>query len=54
MAHSIQLTFQLTGSSALQEWIKRTIRKQLEEIGYCLLENRSLTPYIRQAIERIR
>lgn len=48
LAHSIQLTFQLTGSSALQEWIKKMVRKQLEEIGYSLLENQFMTPYIRQ------
>lgn len=47
---SLILTFQLTGSFALQEWIKKSVRHYLQVKGYYLLEEIQTTPFNRQVI----
>ena len=47
---SIVLTFKLTGSIALQEWIKQSVRNYLQVKGYNLLEEIPITPFNRQLI----
>lgn len=47
---SLILTFQLTGSLALQEWIKKSVRHYLKVKGYYLLEEIQTTPFKRKAI----
>lgn len=46
---SLVLTFQLTGSLALQEWIRKSVRHHLQMKGFYLLEDKT-TPYNRQVI----
>lgn len=47
---SLILTFQLTGSLALQEWIKKSVRHYLQVKGYYLLEEIQTIPFKRQLI----
>lgn len=47
---SLVLTFQLTGSLALQEWIKKSVRHYLQVKGYYLLEDIQTMPFNRQVI----
>lgn len=47
---SLVLTFQLTGSLALQEWIKKSVRHYLQVKGYHLIEDIETTPFKRQLI----
>lgn len=47
---SLVLSFQLTGSLALQEWIKKSVRHYLQVKGYYLLEELQTTPFNRQVI----
>lgn len=47
---SVVLTFQLTGSLTLQEWIKKSVRKNLKVKGYYLIEDIETTPFNRQVI----
>ncbi|OTO08373.1 hypothetical protein A5882_003845 [Enterococcus sp. 4E1_DIV0656] len=47
---SLVLTFQLTGSLALQEWIKKSVRHYLQKKGYYLIEGIQTTPINRQVI----
>ncbi|EOH60900.1 hypothetical protein ACUD7I_16455 [Enterococcus casseliflavus] len=47
---SLVLTFQLTGSLALQEWIKKSVRHYLQVRGYYLQEEIQTTPFNRQVI----
>lgn len=47
---SIVLTFQLTGSLTLQEWIKKSVRHYLQVNGYHLIEDIETTPFNRQVI----
>ncbi|MFP8918571.1 helix-turn-helix domain-containing protein [Enterococcus innesii] len=47
---SLVLTFQLTGSLALQEWIKKSVRHYLQMKGFYLLEDIETTPFKRQLI----
>lgn len=47
---SLVLTFQLTGSLALQEWIKKSVRHYLQVNGYHLIEDIETTPFNRQVI----
>lgn len=44
------LTFQLKGSLALQEWIKKSVRHYLQVKGYYLIEDIETTPFNRQVI----
>ena len=44
------LTFQLKGSLALQEWIKKSVRHYLQVKGYHLIEDIETTPFKRQLI----
>lgn len=44
---SLVLTFQLKGSLALQEWIKRSVRHYLQTKGYYLIEGIQTTPFNR-------
>ncbi|GKS55950.1 hypothetical protein EMLAB_25650 [Enterococcus mundtii] len=46
---SLVLIFQLTGSLALQEWIRKSVRHHLQMKGFYLLEDKT-TPYNRQVI----
>lgn len=45
---SLVLTFQLTGSLALQEWIKKVVRHVLQAKGNYLVEGSKPLPYKRQ------
>lgn len=48
---SLVLTFQLTGSMALQEWIKKSVRHYLLQVkDYYLLEDVQTIPFNRQVI----
>ena len=47
---SLVLTFQLTGSLSLQEWIKKRIRHYLQLKGFYLIEDIRITPSKRQVI----
>ncbi|MBX9119753.1 hypothetical protein HCG82_10370 [Enterococcus faecium] len=47
---SLILTFQLTGSLTLQEWIKKNVRDNLQLKGFYLLEEIQTTPFNRQVI----
>ncbi|MGX7197307.1 helix-turn-helix domain-containing protein [Enterococcus olivae] len=47
---SLVLTFQLTGSLVLQEWIKKNVRLYLQVKGFYLLEDIRPTPFNRQLI----
>lgn len=47
---SLILHFNLTGSRALQEWIQKNVRYQLENLGYYVIENSQGVPYARQLI----
>ncbi|MDB1689567.1 helix-turn-helix domain-containing protein [Enterococcus casseliflavus] len=47
---SLVLTFKLTGSVALQEWIKQNVRNYLQVKGYNLIEEIPITPFNRQLI----
>lgn len=47
---SLVLTFQLTGSLTLQEWIKKSVRHYLKVNGYHLIEDIKTTPFNRQMI----
>lgn len=47
---SLVLTFKLTGSLALQEWIKKSVRHHLQMKGFYLLEEIQNTPLNRQVI----
>lgn len=47
---SLVLTFQLTGSLALQKWIKKSVRHYLQVKGYYLLEDVKTIPFNRQVI----
>ena len=47
---SLVLTFGLTGSLDLQEWIKKNVRHYLQAKGYYLLEGIQTTPFNRQVI----
>lgn len=47
---SVVLTFQLTGSSALQRWIKKKVRHQLQTKGYYVVEDIQAACYNRQLI----
>lgn len=50
LERSLVLTFQLTGSLALQVWIKKSVRHYLQVKGYYLLEEIQTTPFNRQVI----
>lgn len=47
---SVVLIFRLTGSLALQEWIKKSVRHYLQVKGYHLIEEIQATPFKRQLI----
>lgn len=47
---SVVLIFRLTGSLALQEWIKKSVRHYLQVNGYHLIEDIETTPFNRQVI----
>lgn len=47
---SLVLTFQLTGSLALQEWIKKSVRHYLQMKGFYLLENIQISPFSHQVV----
>lgn len=47
---SLALTFELTGSLALQEWIKKSVRHYLQTKGYYLIEGIQTTPINRHVI----
>lgn len=47
---SLVLTFQLTGSLALQEWIKKSVHHYLQVKGYHLIADIETTPFDRQVI----
>lgn len=47
---SVVLIFRLTGSLALQEWIKKSVRHHLQVKGYHLIEEIQATPFKRQLI----
>lgn len=47
---SLVLTFQLTGSLALQDWIKKSVHHYLRVKGFYLLENIQTTPFNRKLI----
>lgn len=47
---SLVLAFQLTGSLALQEWIKKSVRCHLQVKGYYILEETQTTLFNRQVI----
>lgn len=47
---SLVLIFQLTGSLALQEWIKKSVRHYLQVKGFYLLEDTRTTPFKRHVI----
>ena len=48
LERSLVLTFQLKGSAALQEWIKKSVRDQLQGKGYHLIEDFSSVPSTRR------
>ena len=50
LERSLVLTFRLTGSRALQEWIKKNVHHCLQTKGYYLLEYVQATPFNRQVI----
>lgn len=47
---SVVLIFRLTGSLALQEWIKKSVRHYLQVKCYHLIEEIQATPFKRQLI----
>lgn len=47
---SVVLTFQLSGSTALQVWIKKTVHQQFTVAGYHVLEPLRASPYARQLV----
>ncbi|WP_430617744.1 hypothetical protein IGI86_000714 [Enterococcus sp. AZ188] len=48
LERSLLLEFQLEGSSALQRWIKKVVRHQLQSKGYYLIESVQKIPYTHQ------
>lgn len=45
---SLLVQFDLTGSMALKEWIKRQVRQYVQGAGYCLLDGTTKSAYVQQ------